>query len=125
MVGSKSDHPSSSEGTCFVVEVGKGCDVTHSVIFEDGSLLGVMECPHECLEFLEGHDNGRCIGRHGTGDVNRHLFRCGYIVEVVDIQRWGLKQNKITCNPDSFISLSKTPTGLCFEFFFCCLLNVS
>jgi hypothetical protein len=46
----------------FVVEFNEGRDVTHGIILEDGTLMGVMEHPHKSLDSRGGFVESGCVG---------------------------------------------------------------
>ena len=50
------------ERLAFMVEFSEGCDVTDGIILEDGTLLGVMEHPHESLDLHGGFVESGCVG---------------------------------------------------------------
>ena len=51
------------EEFAFAVELGEGVEVTQSVVLKDGSLLRVVERPHEGFDFRGGRCEGRCVCR--------------------------------------------------------------
>jgi len=59
-------------------------------------------------------------GHHFVGYVASAAVLTWFFVLAVEFY----SKNKITFDPDNCISFSKSPTGWCFEIFFCCFANL-
>ena len=78
------------EDFAFAVELGEGVEVTQSVVLEDGSLLRVVERPHEGFDCCGGRFEGRGVCRDALEvDVGcTRSFRRGVDVDGVG-DSWG------------------------------------